>query len=157
MSSNVTVGIVVDSVQAQLAIQDVMRMSKAATEDWKSRRQEIMSGIRTTMTHISSLMSSFRMAMSLIGQTIDPFFSTLIGMVISTVSMLLSVGAGLTGSGIGIAAGAVVIGIAVALNILTTAKLVADQLEIKTNFTALRESLAGAITAGEQTPQGFGF
>ena len=152
--SNVTVGLVVDSVQAQLAIQDVMRMSKEATEKWKADRQTIMSGIRQTMTHISSLMSSFRMTLSLIGETIDPFFSTLIGMVISTVSMLLSVGVGLVGTGIGAAAGAVVIGIAVGINILTTAKLVADQLEIKADFTALREAFGGGRTLADT---GFGF
>ena len=152
--SNVTVGIVVDSIQAQLAIQDIRAQAEAATRDWKSRRQEIMSGIRQTMTHISSLMMSFRMAMSLIGQTIDPFFSTLIGMVISTVSMLISVGTGLVGTGIGAAAGAVVIGIAIALNILTTAKLVADQVEIKADFTALREAFGGGRTLAGQ---GFGF
>jgi len=162
VSKDVTVGIVVDSVQAQLAIKDVMEQAAAATRDWKTRRAQIISGIRQTLSMISSLMSSFRQAMSLIGEQIDPFYSALIGMVISTVSMLISIGAGLVGSGIGSAAGAVVLGIAVALNILTTAKLVADQLDIKADFSELRNAFrdfdkgVGSGTGGYQ-PQGFGF
>ena len=153
--SDINVSLIMDTVQAQLAIQDIVAQGEAATKDWARKRQMIISGIRQTMTMVSSLMSSFRMAMSLIGQQIDPFFSTLIGMVISTVSMLLSVGAGLVGTGIGAAAGAVVIGIAVGINILTTAKLIADQLEIKADFTAMREAIAESI---QQTARGgFGF
>ena len=156
--SDITVGLIVDTVQAQLAIQDIVAQGEAATQDWARKRQMIISGIRQTMSMISSLMSSFRQAMSLIGQQIDPFFSALIGMVISTVSMLLSVGAGMVGTGIGSAAGAVVIGIAVALNILTTAKLVADQLEIKADFSGIREALKAVDTTvpGAQSFQRMG-
>ena len=139
--SDIGISLIVNTVQAQLAIQDIQAQGEAATQEWARKRQQILSGIRQTMTMVSSLMSSFRMAMSLIGQQIDPFFSTLIGMVISTVSMLLSVGVGLVGTGIGAAAGAVVIGIAVGINILTTAKLIADQLEIKADFSAVRAAL----------------
>ena len=156
--SDITVGLIVDTVQAQLAIQDIVAQGEAATQDWARKRQMIISGIRQTMSMISSLMSSFRQGMSLIGQQIDPFFSALIGMVISTVSMLLSVGVGLVGTGIGSAAGAVVIGIAVALNILTTAKLVADQLEIKADFSGIREALKAVdtTTPGAQSFQRMG-
>ena len=156
--SDITVGLIVDTVQAQLAIQDIVAQGEAATQDWARKRQMIISGIRQTMSMISSLMSSFRQGMSLIGQQIDPFFSALIGMVISTVSMLLSVGAGMVGTGIGSAAGAVVIGIAVALNILTTAKLVADQLEIKADFSGIREALKAVDTTvpGAQSFQRMG-
>jgi len=163
VSKDVTVGIVVDSVQAQLAIKDIMEQAAAATKEWKTRRAEIISGIRQTMTMISSLMSSFRQAMSLIGEQIDPFFSALIGMVLSTVSMLLSVATGLAATGpIGSAAAAVVLGIAISLNILTTGKLIADHLDIKTDFTELRNAFkdfdqgVGSGTGGHQQ-QGFGF
>lgn len=157
--SDITVGLIVDTVQAQLAIQDIVAQGEAATKDWARKRQMIISGIRQTMSMISSLMSSFRQAMSLIGQQIDPFYSALIGMVISTVSMLLSIGAGLAATGpIAGAAGAVVIGIAIGLNILTTAKLVADQLEIKADFSGIREALKAVDTTvpGAQSFQRMG-
>ena len=160
-SPPVTVGIVVDSIQAQLAIKDVMDQADAATRDWQSRRAEILSGIRQATTLIASLMSSFRQAISLIGAQIDPFFSALIGMVLSTVSMLVSIGVGLIGSGIGGAAGAVVLGIAIGMQVLTIAKLTADQTGISEEFHKMKVNLA-IERQGQTEPSfnrrfGFGF
>ena len=158
-SPPITVGIVVDSVQAQLAIKDVMDQADIAVRDWQSKRAQITTGIRQATTLIASLMSSFRGALSLIGDTMDPFFSALIGMVLSTVSMLLSIGAGLVGTGIGSAAGAVVLGIAVGIQVLQTAKLAADQAGLTEEFRKMKGNLAislqGRTPANRRT--GFGF
>ncbi|MHA2067917.1 MAG: hypothetical protein ACXABY_26445, partial [Candidatus Thorarchaeota archaeon] len=74
-------------------------------------------------------MSSFRQAMSLFGQQIDPFFSALISMVIATASMLISASTVLAMTGIGGAAALVVFSLAISFQVLTLGKLIADKAE----------------------------
>lgn len=73
---------------------------------------------------------------------IDPFFDALLSIVSATVSLMLSVAAGLAATGIGGPAAAVVAGIAIGLNILTTAKLIASKIEIMASLTKIENRLS---------------
>lgn len=127
MSSGFSMDFTVNTKDANMSIDEVMRRGKQAMTEWERTRKQIMMGIRITMNTISMMMSSYREAMSLIGMNMDPFFSALIGMVVSTVSMLLAVSTALAATGIGAAAAAVTLSIAIGLSVVTVGKLVADK------------------------------
>lgn len=134
VSNEVNIRFSVDTSEANVQLDEVEARVDEVTREWAARRTSIYTEVREAFRIISSLMSSFRQALSLFGQQIDPFFSALVGMVISTTSMLISVGTTLVGTGIGATVGAIVLGIAIAFNILTTIKLIADQKEIVAAF-----------------------
>lgn len=137
----VVISIDVDTTAARAKIDSLMKMADAQVKSWKLKRDEVIRSIRTGMTLISSFVSSARMALSLVGQQIDPFFSSLIAMVMSTVSMMLSISSAVSVTILGAPIGAIMAGAAIGLNVLTTAKLIADQAKITNNFEGIRTSL----------------
>ena len=91
---------------------------------------------------ISQLMSAVRQAFTLFGQQIDPFFGALIGMVLSTASMLISSATTLALTGIGGAAAAVIFGLAVGFQVLTMGKLLADKASTMKWFTQMQQDIS---------------
>ena len=127
MSERVGVFIDVDSAAATAEIAAIKAKTDEVVRQWKIDRTILIQQIREAFTLISQLMSSFRQAMSLFGQQIDPFFSALIGMVFALTSMLISSAAVLKATILGAPVGAIIFGLAVAFNILTIGKLLADK------------------------------
>jgi len=151
----ITIPITADSTAAFASITELQGAIDQQARDWKVQRNTLMRQIREGFTLISSLMSSFRQAMSLMGAQIDPFYSALIGMVLSTASMLISSATTLALTGIGGAAAAVILGLAISFQILTLAKLVADKEKTDGILTALSQAIASG-SRGTPTPQAFG-
>ena len=87
--NTVTVAILGDTSDVLAKVTLVNAAVDEMTRKAKIARALVVQQVREGLTLISSMMSSFRMAMSLFGQTIDPFFSALVGMVLSTTSMLI--------------------------------------------------------------------
>ena len=141
-------GINTDEVDA--SIEATQAKADATVAFWRRSRQEILSGIRNTMTMLSTMMSSFRVAMSIIGAQIDPFFSALIGMTLSTVSMMLSLSAALAVTGVGFSAAMLLASIAVGLNIALMGKLINDKTLIlkmfKESFQETNVAFASGLT-----------
>ena len=155
MSERVEIGITIDTSEAQMSIEEVQARADEVTKEWRINRNTILRQVREGFTMISSLMSSFRQAMSLMGQQIDPFFSALIGMVLSTASMLISSATTLAMTGIGGAAAAVILGIAISFQILTLGKLLADKLEIKADFSSIHAQMKAMENKARETgPRG---
>jgi len=141
LSEEVRVNLTVDSTEAKLSIDEIKAKADEVTREWKINRNTILRQVRETFTLISSLFSSFRQAMSLFGQQIDPFFSALVSMVLATASMLISAATTLAATGIGGAAAAVVFGIAMAFQILTLTKLTADKAETMGLFRDIQQQI----------------
>ena len=154
----VTIPITADSTAAFASITELQAAIDQQARDWKIQRNTLMRQIREGFTLISSLRSSFRQAMSLIGAQIDPFYSALIGLVLSTTSMLISSATVLAGTGIGVAAAAIILGLAISFNILTLAQLASDKFEIAEAFSAMKQELFARprVATGRQ-PFGVGF
>ena len=129
--------ILADTTQAESMIGRLMGMLDAVAKRAHTVRQETIRGVREGFRMINSLMSSYREVMSIMGQNIDPFFDALLSVVAATVSLLLSVATGLLATGVGGAAAAVVAGIAIGLNIITTANLIRSKLEIMAALASL--------------------
>ena len=146
MSNRVDVTVAVSTVQAQLDINTVKAQADEVVRQWKIDRAIMIQQIREGLTLISQLWSTFRQAMSLFGQQIDPFFGALVGMVLATTSMLISASATLSATVLGIPLGAVIFGLAMSFNILTIAKLVAD----KEKTDGMMTSMIQAISRGAQ-------
>jgi hypothetical protein len=138
-------------------IEDVDAQMDAVVVKWKMTRKEIMTGLRITLNTISSMITSYREAMSLIGMNVDPFFSALIGMVVSTVSMLLALSTALAASGVGAAAAGVMLSIAIGLNIVTLGKLVADKILVTRQMNEIEQRMAGLAPVGQRGPIGGSF
>lgn len=147
--------LIMETDQAFAEIKAVRDAADQQVRDWKIQRNTILRQIREGFTLISSLMSSARQAFSVFGGTIDPFFSALIGMVLSTASMLISAATVLVGTGVGAAAGAVIFGLAVGFNILTTIKLIKDKAEINSALFDMQQIIA-SMTRPRQAPGGLG-
>ena len=158
---SVSFAITADVTDAFGSIAELQDKIDQQASDWQIARNKLLREVREGFMLISSLMSSFRQAMSLMGAQVDPFFSALVGMVLSTTSMLISAASVLTGTGIGAAVGAVLFGVAIAFNILTTAKLINDQEWIQEGFRSmiweLRADTARLAAQGPRTPFGVGF
>ena len=145
MSERMTIGVDVDTSAAHTNLAELQTAIDQQARDMRIHRNTLIRQIREGFTLISSLMSSFRQAMSLMGAQIDPFFSALIGMVLSTTSMLISAGTTLAATGIGGVAGAIILGLAISFNILTLGKLIDDKFNIKESYDEMRlEVLARA-------------
>ena len=137
----VTFAITADTTDAFASIAELQVAIDQQARDMRIHRNTLIRQLREGFTLISSLMSSFRQAMSLIGAQIDPFFSALVGLVLSTTSMLLSAGTTLALTGIGGVAGAIILGLAISFNILTLAKLADDKFDISRAFTTMRQEM----------------
>ena len=157
MANDITIGIAVETTEAEMSIEEVKAKADELTRDWKIRRNTLMREIREGFTLISSLWSSFRQAMTLFGQQIDPFYGALIGMVLSTVSMLLSAASTLSATVIGIPLGAILFGLAMSFNILSIGKLLAENENIRASFAQLAAAGAAAGAADLRTSQGVSF
>ena len=155
---SVTFAITADSTAAFASIAVLQEAIDQQARDWKIQRNTLMRQIREGFTLISSLMSSFRQAMSLIGAQVDPFFSALIGLVLSTTSMLISSATVLAATGVGGVAAAILFGVAISFNILSLAKLADDKFKISEMFSEIRQELhAHPITDRGTQAFGVGF
>ena len=154
----ITIPITADTTGAFASIAELQEAIDQQARDAKIHRNTLLRNIREGYMLISQMMSSFRQAMSLIGAQIDPFYSALIGMVLSTTSMLISSASVLSATVLGAPVGAILFGLAIAFNILTTAQLVSDQLGIAEAFSAMRQELFARprVATGRQ-PFGVGF
>ena len=155
MSDRVTIHIDVDTTQAETSIDAVKAKADEVTRQWKIDRALLIQQVREGFMLISQIWSSFRQGMALFGQQIDPFFSALIGMVLSTTSMLISAATVLTGTGVGAAMGAVLFGVAVGFNIVSIAKLIADKQATDGILDSISQGLSN-ITSGRQNQSGLG-
>jgi hypothetical protein len=129
MVSDVVIGVIGDTGNFDSKVDASKAKKDALIREWRIERNTLMRQVREGFTLVSSLMSSFRQAMSLFGQQIDPFFSALISMVIATASMLISASTVLAMTGIGGAAALVVFSLAISFQVLTLGKLIADKAE----------------------------
>jgi len=148
VSNRVTIHIGVDKTEADADIEAVKARSDAVVKEWRIRRMEIIQGVREAVTLMSTMMSSFRQFMTLVGAQVDPFFSALIGMTLSTISMILSVSAGLAATGV-FAAAALALGtIAISMNVLVMSKLINDRTGILDQFRDMIPQISGEILKG---------
>lgn len=154
--SDVVIGIHGDATPFNAEVEEAKKRKDALVRQWKIDRNTLMRQIREGFTMISSLVASFRQAMSLFGQQIDPFFSALIGMVLSTASMLISASTVLAMTGIGGAVAAVLFSVAVSFQILTIGKLLADKIETEGILDRLLYDFS-QIQTQVTTPRGVGF
>ncbi len=154
----VIIPVVAETSAAHASLTELQEAIDQQARDWKIQRNTLMRQIREGFTLISSLMISFRQVMSILGAQIDPFFSALSGMVLSTTSMLISSATALAGTGVGAVAAAIMLGIAISFNIITTAQLVSDKFNIAEAFSAMKQELyARPRTARGTQPFGVGF
>jgi len=152
--TDVTITVGVDATQAEAEMAAIQTQADAVVKDWAEKRRTILSQVREAFTTIQSLISSFRMAMSLFGDQIHPFYDALFSIVASTVSLLLSVAAAFASSVILSPYAVVIAGIAIGLNILTTAKLIIDKATIMASFEDMKTQLS---FSGQRSPIGGSF
>ena len=148
VSDRVTIFLGLDADETFREIRDVKDAADQAVRDWKIQRNTMLRQIREGFTLVSQLMGAVRQAFAIFGAQIDPFFSALIGMVLSTASMLISSATTLALTGIGGAAAAVVFGLAISFQILTLGKLVADKEKTDGIITSLSQAVASASSGG---------
>ena len=127
VSDRVDFIVAVDTSQAEASIEATKAKADAAVEEWRIRRLEIVQGVREAMTLISTSYATFVQFMQVIGAQIDPFYSALISLALSTVSMMLSISAAMAATVVGIPASVIIGGIAVTLNALLIAKLLYEK------------------------------
>ena len=147
MSDRVTIAIVADTTEALAEIERFRAAADEAVGRAKEARKEIMTQVRSGLSAISQMMTSFSLAMHLIGANVDAFYGALIGMTLSTISMLISVATGLAATVIGIPASAIVFGIAATIQMITMEKLIFDKMHTE----GIIEGLEKAVTKGVYT------
>ena len=138
----VTIYIDVDSTDANTSIDDVKEKADAATREWRMRRLEIIQGIRETISLMSQAWGTFRQFVSLVGGQIDPFYGALIGMTLSTISMMLSLASALSTTVVGVPYAIILGAVAIELNVLMMGKLIKDKLDTMSKFSTMK-----AVTA----------
>lgn len=126
-----------NTAAAQLELTTLMTMTDEAVKKMVIARQKIIRGVREGMYMVTSLISSYRQAVSLIGGTIDPLFDAMLTMLSATISLMMAIASAYTSTIAMAPLGAVVAGIAIGLNILTYANLMASQTEIIATLTKL--------------------
>ncbi len=154
--SDITIFLGMNADAAFRTVAEVKAKIDEMTEKAKIARALVIQQIREGFFLISTLMSSMRQAMTLFGQQIDPFFSALVGMVLSTTSMLISSATALSATVIGIPVGAILFGVAISFNILTIGKLIADKEKTDGILTSLSQAIASGAGATRQAPGGLG-
>ncbi len=130
--------LVADSSDGFAKVKSLQDAINQQARDWQIQRNKLMREIREGFMLVSSLMMSFRQVMGIIGAQIDPFFSALVGLVLSTTSMLISSATVLAATGIGGVAAAIMFGIAISFNILSLAKLADDQFKISEQMRTIK-------------------
>jgi len=160
-SDNVTLGIDIDTSAADASIDNLMTRCDEVTRKAIDAHKTVMQKVRQGMTMISSMMSSFHQAMSLFGLQVDSFYGALIGMTLSTISMILSIAAGLAVTGVGIPASVALMAVAVGLNILTIGKLISDKMHTEGIWNDIIHDAQRATydfnRSGPRTPTGGSF
>ena len=151
MSGNVSVKADLQTAEAEAKLLRLQGLATETVQKGKEARRKVMQDVSMAMTNISTMMSSFSMAMHLLGSQVDAFYGALIGMTLSTISMMISSAAGLAATGVGIPASIIVLGIAATLQSLTILKLVNDKLHSEGVFKNLLESARAATTRFAQT------
>lgn len=116
-----------DTSEADAKTDASIAKSDAATERARIQRLEIIQGVRESLTLISTSYATFTQFMRVVGGSIDPFYSALIGMSLSMVSMMISMASALAATGVGIPAAVVIGGIAIVLQSMLIAKLIGDK------------------------------
>jgi len=152
--ADVTITIGVDDSEANASIEAVKAKADAVVKDWAEKRRELLSQIRDAFGYVQSLISSFRSVMSLFDTQIHPFYDALLSIVTSTVSMMLAIATALAAGVVTSPFAAVVAGIAIGLNILTTAKLIADKAAIMASFADMKAQFS---MADQRAPIGGSF
>lgn len=143
--------IVTDTSDPEAKLNRVKALALETVEEAKRARREVMQQVSMAMANISSMMASYSVVMSLMGAQSDAFFSALIGMTLSTISMLISISVALAATTVGIPASVYIMGVAASLNALAIAKLVVD----KIHSSGLWDQItAGAHRAEAQFQQG---
>jgi len=150
VSDNIVIDLTVDDSQVQFTIDQVAERSKEVVSQWAIARQDILHSMQGTMSVINRTIMYARQVLQIVGATIDPFFSALLSMVTSTISMMLSVATALAATGVGIPAAAYMAAIAIGLNIVTIAKLVRDEIETK---RYMRENILRLANSQENLAQ----
>ena len=150
----VSVSLQVETTQTEASITATKEKSDAAVKEWRLRRMEIVQGVREAMTLISTSYSTFTQFMQVIGAQIDPFYSALIGLALSTVSMMLSMSAALAATGVGIPAAVIIGGIAITLNAMLIAKLLYEKAVSIEAFNLEKWSIGASQQSGMGTHGG---
>ena len=148
MSDRVTIHIDVDATQAEAEIDAVKAQADAVTKQWKIDRAILIQQVREGFTLISQMWSTFRQGMALFGQQIDPFFGALVGMVLSTTSMLISSATAISATVLGAPVGAILFGVAIGFNILSLGKLVADKAATMGMFDNINQEISRMTSIG---------
>ncbi len=150
----ITLGVDMTEVNnASVDVDAVKEKSDAVVKEWRLRRMEIIQGVREGITLVSSMMSSYRQFMGIVGAQIDPFFSALISMTLSTISMILSVAAGLAATGVYAWAAGILGSVAIAMNVTLIAKLLIEKEQQTQVFSKMGAQIGASLIAGlsEQT------
>lgn len=155
VSDRITIYLGVDTTEAESSIDAVKAKADEVTRQWKIDRALLIQQVREGFMLISQMWSSFRQGMSLFGQQIDPFFGALIGMVLSTTSMLISSATAISATVLGAPVGAILFGVAVSFNIISIAKLIADKQASDGILTNISQALSN-ITSGRPNQSGMG-
>ena len=145
MSDRVTIAITADTSEA---FAEITRLNAAADEAVKKARlarSEIMKDVRAGLSAISQMYTSFSMAMHLIGANVDAFYAALIGMTLSTISMLLSVAAGLAATVVGIPASVIVFGVAATIQMITMEKLIIEKMHTEGIIAGLEKAVQKGV------------
>ena len=145
MSDRVDITVAVHTEEADASIEATKAKADATVEQWRLDRMEIIQGVRESITLISTMMSSYRQFMSIIGAQVDPFYSALIGMTLSTISMLLSLSAVLALTVVWAPVAVVIASIGIGLQIATLVKLIKDKADTSGTFNNLNNRIAGNI------------
>lgn len=128
VSDRVTIAIMTDTSEGFAEIERYKAVLDETVRKAREARTEIMKNVRAGLSAISQMMTSFSLAMHLLGGTIDAFYAALIGMTLSTISMMLSVAAGLAATVVGIPASVIVFGVAATIQMITMEKLIIDKM-----------------------------
>jgi len=148
--------VIVDTSDPEAKLNRVKALALEAVQKAKEARRKVMQQVSLALTSISSMMANFSMVMNLLGQQSDAFFSALIGMTLSTISMLISVSIALAATGVGAGAAAIIGAIAVALQTVVIAKLIVDKVHssglwqqiTRASFAALAQHQRGQTQMG---------
>lgn len=144
--------LMLDMEQAWAELRAFKEAADKQTLQWKVDRNTLLRQIREGFTMISSLMASFRQMMSVFGQSVDPFFSALIGMVLAMASLLISSATTLAATVVGGPLAAIIFGLAVGFQIIAIGKLVADKQKTDDIIGSMMQAIS---KTGESRAWGF--
>lgn len=151
----------IEQSEAEAKLQRLKDIALEAVQAAKQARKEVMQEVRLAMNAISGMLSNFSQVMSLLGMQSDAFFAALIGMTLSTISMLISISTALAATGVGIPASVYIMAIAAGLNAIAIAKLIADKVHTSGLWAEMQRAAQKGIYTHRHTgpiiPTGGGF